>query len=213
MNLSMEPINRYFSAELQRDFSRELPRLRSELAAKPFIVHDETYGVGGETFRAFRGYRKRPSVVFREWSGAQCDNLTAAFLADRLRSRDAFEEWHGSLAVGLAVHWQRRQRRALPVAHKYKLVDLFIKWISRHSFDSKTVSRGLERYAHCALDRQTLEKLNECLSKALPVKSPSMGHIHTEETYRFCQGLIAEFTASCDGTPLLFDYFAWERGG
>jgi hypothetical protein len=40
-----------------------------------------------------------------------------------------------------------------------------------------------------------------------------MGHIANEHTYNFCQDLVAEFAASCGGTPLLFDYYAWKRGG
>ena len=75
------------------------------------------------------------------------------------------------------------------------------------------VTRGFEAHAHCALDRHTLTKLNGCLSFALPMPHASMGNILTNNTYVFCQDLISEFTRHCGGTPLLFDYFAWKRGG
>jgi hypothetical protein len=209
----MQPIDRYFGAALQRKFARAIPRLRGQLALVPFSDHDATYGVGGETFRAFRNHRARPSEVYREWAAEVSKQLTPKQLTQQLQSREAFESWHRSLVGELSSRWKSRQGRTLSIAHRYKLVDLLIKWLSAHDFGQTKIIQGFEQYAHCALDRQTLKKLNECLSLALPITSPSMGDIHTEETYLFCQDLVAGFASSCGGTPLLFDYFAWKRGG
>jgi hypothetical protein len=84
--------------------------------------------------------------------------------------------------------------------------------IPRRNFGS-AVKEGFINHAICPLDRQILARLNECLSGALPMASPSMGHIANMRTYDFCQELIADFAGSCGGTPLLFDYWAWKRGG
>lgn len=209
----MQPIANYFSATLQERFAAALPRLRRELAAKPFAEHDATFGAAGETLRAFRNHRRPPSAVFRGWATVVCRDFTAPELAQHLESQATFDAWHRTLVEDLASRWRSQQGRVLSVAHKNKLVDLLVKWLSAHDFGSTDVARGFERHAHCALDRQTLKKLNECLSLALPIRAPSMGDIHSEQTYSFCQGLVAEFAASCGGTPLLFDYFAWKRGG
>ena len=48
---------------------------------------------------------------------------------------------------------------------------------------------------------------------ALPIRKPSMGDIHSENTYAFCQTLITNFATHFGGSRLLFDYFAWRRGG
>lgn len=209
----MQPIDRYFSAALQREFEASIPTLRKRLGATPFSEHDKTFGVTGVTFRAFRNHRERPSEVYRGWAKEVCQILNHRRLGEYLQSRDAFASWHRSLVDDLSSRWKSSQGEPLSVAHRYKLVDLLIKWLSAHDFGNRKLTRGFKQHAHCALDRQTLQKLNECLSFALPIRSPSMGDIQTEQTYSFCQELVAEFAASCDGTPLLFDYFAWRRGG
>jgi len=209
----MQPIASYFSASLQCQFKAALPHLRKRLAVTPFSKRDAKFGVAGETLRVFRKCRNRPSMVYRTWAKEVCEDLDPLLLAKHLKSRAAFESWHSSLVQNLCMRWKNRQGRVLSVAHRYKLIDLLVKWLSAHDFGVPEVTQGFERYAHCALDRQTLSKLNECLSLALPLKTPFMGDIRAEQTYSFCQDLIAEFTASCGGTPLLFDYFAWRPGG
>jgi len=139
--------------------------------------------------------------------------LAPVDLAATLSTPESFQTWHDSLANSLQKHWYRHEHRRLSFAHQYKLTDLFIKWLSRHDFGSPQVSLGFEKYANCALDRQTLAKLNECLSLALPMPAPSMGHILGPTTYRFVQSAVAAFSAHCEGTPLLFDYYAWKKGG
>jgi len=209
----MQSIARYFSDALQHEFKAALPQLRRQLGATPFSNHDDTFGVGGETFRALRNHHERPSVVYRARAAEVCQDLSHRQLGEHLQSSDAFASWHRSLVDDLSSRWTSRQGKSLSVAHRYKLVDLLVKWLSAHDFADPDLAHGFERHAHCALDRQTLKKLNECLSFALPIRSPSMGDIHSEQTYLFCQELVEEFAASCDGTPLLFDYFAWRRGG
>ena len=209
----MQPIARYFAHKLKREFTRVIPKLRAELAQVPFAQHGLDYGVGGETFRAFRNWEHRPSDLYRTWAASVCAQLSPDILAEKLGSRRAFAQWHRSLVVDLQAHWFAHENHHLSFAHQYKLVDLFIKWMSRHDFGSPKIPVGFEAYAHCALDRQTLGKLNECLSLALPMPNPSMGDILADTTYFFCQDLIREFTTHCGGTPLLFDYFAWKRGG
>jgi hypothetical protein len=209
----MQPISSHFAPELQKEFTDAIPRLRKQLGSIPFAEKDYTFGVGGETLRAFRNLSNRPSDLYRTWAARVCDRLTPATLAKQVRTDDAFGAWHAHLVADLQEEWHSRAGARLSVAHQYKLVDLLIKWLSWYDFGDPTVTRGFEAHAHCALDRQTLTKLNECLSFALPMPYASMGNILTNNTYVFCQDLISEFTRHCGGTPLLFDYFAWRRGG
>lgn len=213
----MRPISVHFCRKHQQAFSAALPGLRRLVGTTAFDLHDQKYGAAGNTLRAYRGFSKPPSDVFRSWAeeliGHQSPSDFASELKRHLASRDAFLHWHATLAHQLQQVWCTEQKRPLDFAQQFKLVDLFIKWLSEHDFRSVLVKEGFIEHANCALDRQMLAKLNECLSGALPMPSPSMGHISNEHTYNFCQDLIADFARTCGGSPLLFDYWAWKRGG
>jgi hypothetical protein len=209
----MRPISHYFSSLLINQFGRELPTLRRAIGVKPFQDRDEQFGVAGETFRALRGLEIQPSVLYRTWAAALCNELDTLNLLENLGSRDAFLTWHSTLVNELSEHWRKHGGGELSFAHKNKLIDLLIKWLSSHDFGSVGVSTGFVAHANCALDRQTLTKLNECLSYALPMPAPSMGHISCKNTYDFCQSVILDFAGQIGGTRLLFDYFAFRRGG
>ena len=73
-------------------------------------------------------------------------------MAEHLISRAAFLAWHRSLAASLQRHWRAVEGRELSVAHKYKLIDLLVKWLSQYDFGSQRVTDGLMDYANCALD-------------------------------------------------------------
>ena len=209
----MRPISEHFCRKHQQAFSAALPGLRQLVGTKAFGLHDHQYGAAGNTLRAYRGFPKPPSGVFRAWAANLSGRLSTSDLEHQLASRDAFLHWHAALARQLQHVWRCEQGRPLNFAHQFKLVDLFIKWLSEHGFGSTLITEGFIKYGNSALDRQVLAKLNECLSGALPMPTPSMGHISNEHTYAFCQDLIAEFAGSCGGTRLLFDYYAWRRGG
>jgi len=213
----MRPISEYFSRKHQDAFSAALPGLRKLVGIEPFAKHDKKFGAAGNTLRAYRDFSKPPSVVFRKWAAEVCGHRSTSEFSSELErhlaSRAAFLRWHVTLGRGLQRVWRREEERSLKFAQQFKLIDLFIKWLSEHDFGSASVKEGFIQNANCALDRQILAKLNECLSRALPMPAPSMGHISNEHTYNFCQDLIAEFARNCGGTPLLFDYWAWKRGG
>jgi hypothetical protein len=209
----MQHLSSYFDPKYVAAFKKALPRLKKQLGRTPFENRRATYGVAGETFRAYTGWTNRPSDIYRTWAASVCETITPELLLQNLTSRDTYVSWHCALAKSLQKHWYRSERKRLSFAHLYKLVDLFIKWLSRHDFGSPEVTVGFAQYANCALDRQTLAKLNRCLSLALPMPSPSMGHILGPTTYQFSQDAIAAFSHHCEGTPLLFDFYAWKKGG
>lgn len=210
---TVRPLSEHFSPVHQRRFAAAVVRLRSQIGRKPFAQRDGTYGAAGETLRAYRNWRIPPGQVFRGWAAGICERLEGHALHRSLQSRAEFLQWHAFLAADLQAYWRSRQKGELRFAYQYKLVDLFIKWLSGHDFGDPLITQGFVEYANCALDRQVLTKLNECLSGALPMPAPSMGQIENRHTYEFCQDLVAEFSASCGATPLLFDYYAWKPGG
>lgn len=203
----------YVDRQAAESFRRAVPQLRKRVGVREWPTEDDTYGVRGNTFRGFQGWESRPSDVYRSWAQRRTKSLGEPDLLRAIQSKSGFERWHAGLVRSIQRHWAKYQGRQLGVAHKYKLVDLYVKWLSVHAIGTKRLMDALVANAHCALDRQTLSKLNICLSGALPMGRPSMGYIQSEATYQFCQDVISQFAGHCGGTPLLFDYYAWKRGG
>lgn len=209
----MHNLSDYFSQQHGEAFARALPALQQRVGCIPFGQRSEDFGVAGNTFRAYRDWPHPPSRVYREWANDVCAALNASLLGEQVATPEGFRGWHASLAKSLQVHWTNQQGNALSFAHQHKLIDLFIKWLSGYDFGCTQLTKALVSHGNCALDRQTLAKLNECLSFALPIANPSMGDIHSGKTYEFCQDLIGSFAHHYGGTRLLFDYFAWRKGG
>ena len=209
----MELLTHYFSVKLGAEFRNALPILRSKIGITPFERVGSTYGVGANTFRALTNLRRKPSTVYRSWASGIFVNLDVQVLERQLETEEGFRVWHTSLANSLQDTWQQEQYASLSFAHQHKLVDLFVKWLSSLDFNCSALSDNLVAHANCALDSQSLGKLNECLSMALPLSKPSMGDVHSSYTYSFCQSLIDRFSTHHGGSRLLFDYFAWRSGG
>lgn len=209
----MNSLSDYFSQQHGDAFARALPALQQRVGCIPFGQRGRDFGVAGNTLRAYRGWPHPPSRVYREWAENVCADLNASLLGEQVATPKGFRGWHASLAKSLQLHWENQQANALSFAHQYKLIDLFVKWLSGYDFGSNQLTKALVLHGNCPLDSKSLAKLNECLSLALPIANPSMGDIHSEKTYEFCQGLIGSFAHHYGGTRLLFEYFAWPQGG
>ncbi len=211
----MMPLKNFYDPKQVAAFTESLPRVRKDLGKIPFAKRAATYGVGANTFRAYRDWQVQPSLVYRKWASSICDSLVPNELEVAIREPEGFVRWHTALGDSLQAHWKSRQgnEKQLSFAHTYKFVDLFVKWLSSHDLGHPPLVDALVKHANCALDSQTLQKINECLSFALPISRPSMGDVHSRVTYEYCQGLIGEFASDHGGTRLMFDYFAWHQGG
>jgi hypothetical protein len=203
-------IKQYFSEECGVALKEASEKINKQIGSIPFKRRDATYGVDGSTLRAFRGWSNSPGLIYREWACGICDSLCQNGLSIQINSRADFLDWHEYLASSLQLFWQERQYGKLSTAHLYKLVDLFVKWLSRHDFNNEKLTSAFVHYGNCALDKKTLNKINECLSNVLPLVDPSMGDVGCKRSYDFCQDLIFEFAGSYGSTRLLFDYFAWQ---
>lgn len=206
-------MNQYFSQQDCADFASQLPRIRQRIGVKSFVRRDIGFGVGGNTFRAFHGVSPPPSQIYREWAAEVCARLDPQSLVQVSQSQRSFYAWHATLASSLADEWISRCGQPISLAHNYKLVDLFVKWLVQHDVGTQEAIDGLVQFGNCALDSQSLATLNRCLSYALPLDKPSMGHIRTKVTYDYCQSLVHDFAVPNGGTRLLFDFYAWKPGG
>lgn len=203
----------FFDRALQQQFKQQITTLRASLGQRSEGDWGSTFGVGGNTYRALGGYSQAPSPVYQGWAQHQLTRIDRRSLVQNAGSRSEFLAWHSSLVSSLERHWKTEMNAPLSFAHARKLVDLFVKWLSHYDFGASRATDLLVMHANCALDRQTLTKLNACLSGALPILRPSMGDVSCHNAYSFCQDAIDEFAASCGGTRLLFDCFGWRRGG
>lgn len=205
---------RHIDAKYGAEFANELPAIRRQLGATPFEQRKEGFfGVAGNTFRAFRNKDTQPSVLFAQWGSKLVSTLDAQVLSTRISTREDFLDWHEELSSSLKRLWKRYETQPLSTAHQFKLIDLFVKWLSRHRFEGTNLPQQLAAHANCAIDRQTLVALNLAYSNALPLGTPSMANVSCKAAYDFCQDAIGMFTRKYGGTRLLFDYFVWRRGG
>jgi hypothetical protein len=206
-------MKKYYNNDLGKDFSSKLDELKKRLRSQSFNPATSKYGIAGNTFRAYRNYKTPPSKVYREWA----KEVTSQLLIDRkipnLSNQNKFDKWHLELFDSINQRWNTRQNKTLSFAHTFKLLDLYLKWLSSNKECPKELSESILKFGYCALDSQILLKLNECLNGALPLKNPSMGDIINSNTYEYCQKLIKDFCEKYGGTRLLFDYYAWEKGG
>lgn len=209
----MVDLQPYMSDRWGQEFARRLPALRKQLGVQPWNLGNTNFGVSGNTFRAFRVRRYRPSDLYQDWARRQSDRLDSDALALRISTYPGFVAWHASLQSSLGRYWRKWQGEPLSAAHRRKLIDLYVKWLSRHDLGHPPLTSAFEANAHCAIDSQVLQAINICYSQALPLRNPSMSHVDAEITYQFRQELIRAFANRYGGTNLLFDYFAWAKGG
>ena len=208
----MQRLDDYFSDDYGGAFARQLPMLRKKLGVVGISNRSPGYGVAGNTFRAYRGWENHPSDIYNGWAEKITESLEPQKLARQIMSRNGFNQWHATLLASLERRWRYYEGSIPALAHRLKLVDLFIKWLSSHDFGEPKIITALERNAHCALDSQILRKMNKCYSNALPFDNPTMGSISNIRAYLLCQELIERFSIHFGGTRLLFDYFAWRKG-
>lgn len=205
-----------------KKYQKFLRDIKKETGKPDWDSRADSCGVAGNTFRAYGAYvakrgkgeeGNRPSEIYREWAEKQ-NKAISKLSPESISSQEDFDNWHQKLAKSLQNHWSKTEDGIqLSIAHKYKLVDLYIKWLTQHKLPEPELNDIFIQFAHCALDSQILAKINDHLDGLLPIAKPSMGCIATENAYAFCQAVIRDYCNAVGGTPLLFDYYAWQRGG
>ncbi|MGD7035517.1 hypothetical protein [Methylotuvimicrobium buryatense] len=201
------------SETLLAQFSKSARKTRAALGTEDITGMSPLYGVSGNTFRAYRSWSEPPGEIYKAWAKKKTDSIITATPLKEIATEPGFQCWHRGLCKSLNAKWKKDQGGKLSIAHCYKLVDLYIKWLSRYRIQNGEFASLLNKYASCALDSQTISKINACYGYCLPISKPRMGDIHNENTYHYCQYMIAAFCEAAGGTKLEFDYWAWKKGG
>lgn len=176
----------------------------------------EPYGLEKSTVRAFRvddqQWPDGPKRLFGSWVEARHDNLLKDGGA-RPKTQSDFDDWHSKFVRELAAHWKRKGGEELPIAHRYKVADLYVKCVARHADAPPDLRTSFQQFAHCPLDKKSLAVLGDALSNVLLVRGTkcSMGAIYSVESYHYHQQLVTFVASWCGITPLMFDCYAWDE--
>jgi hypothetical protein len=169
-----------------------------------------------------------PIAIYEAWAVLQLAWVTSdAALQASLSTREGFESWHADLAASLVAHWRAcvtenndRLRRhegedfipanpELNIAHRYKMVDLFVRYLRVKADTHPELARCCYEFGHIPLDRKSLAVISEAFSGIGMARDFSMGGIVSEAIYQTAQRLARAICVEAGGTPLLLDVFAW----
>lgn len=164
--------------------------------------------------------------------GAGTKDEHRALWAEMNKSQSSFDAWHAGAVKRLCEHWKQRwlkieaarlacggePRKAMTeadgsprIAHKYKLVDLFVRRLRITAPRNSDLAQAVRNYGHIPLDRKSLALIGATVGHIIYGPSSSMGDIRTEQAYRTYQRLARVICSAIGGeaTPILFDFFVW----
>lgn len=176
----------------------------------------------------FRGDRG-PIAVYESWVALQLLRATdSPTLVKSLSTREGFEAWHRELTESLVSHWRDRisehnellkeaegeeffpVNTELNIAHRYKLVDLFVRYLRVKGDEHPELAQHCYEFGHIPLDRRSLSVISAAFSGIGAGDDFRMGDIVSETMYRTYQRLALAIVELAGGTPLLLDVFALE---
>ncbi|MBC8737257.1 hypothetical protein F6X40_10600 [Paraburkholderia sp. UCT31] len=200
---------------------------------------DPTWG----PLAAFNAWAKHQVAELDLSSPATAAHASAKWKRFDIETFDDFETWHRNLAESLDGHWrdwlektraaslhpdtgwQERARAcnadgSLCVAHKYKLVDLFVRFLRLLAPAGTSFGAALVRHAHIPLDMKSIAVISATVGNLSVGGGTSMGDIKTElayQTYQRLARVICDVVAarsdnrSVAVSPIIFDVFAWHN--
>jgi hypothetical protein len=171
----------------------------------PYADGPNNWGVSGNTFRAFRNYDpvSSPSIRYDSWANTQAQDAVIQNF-----NGQNFQDLHDHLSASLVEHWSTYGEPHLNIAHKFKLVDLFILRMSWFENLAPQVRDYLRVCGNPALDGGTLKNLS-CIVPGLVIGSPTMGAIKSVFAYQALQDVIHQITLQANVSKLNFDIWCW----
>lgn len=217
----------YLDEEVLREYTAYQPKALEKWATEK---ETSTLGLDGSTARAmstgFRG-EHGPIEIYNAWARKQLRHATESpGLVAGLGTREGFEEWHRYLVSTLVTQWRDRVtvnnvklqsdegdefipvNPELSVAHRYKMVDLFVRYLRVKGNEHPELARHCFEFGHIPLDRKSLAVISAAFSGISVGKSFSMGNVATEAMYLTQQRLARAICERAGGTPLLLDVFS-----
>jgi len=201
------------NSESIKSFKSLIPQLKDKPNSGDHLGQLSFFGITGSTFRAYQNKKRPPSEVYREWARTTLNGVVETTDAEKYKNKDEFENWSLGLLRSLDSYWSEQQEEELKPAHLYKMRDLFLRFLCMHKSCPETLARSILQYGNSPLDSQSLAKLNECLKFSLPMENPSMKSVTNENSYNFCQQIIEAIAKKAGGSKLMFDFWAYKKGG
>lgn len=162
---------------------------------------NETWGVAGNTFRAFGGYRS-PSEHYRKWAVAMSEKLVKTDIMNAL----AFSDVHALIVRDIAEHWSAV--RSLELYKLYKLVDLFLFRMAKFAPLDQHKRTLIQMEGHPALDTHTFTGLARIVP-GLAIGNLTMSAVKSESQYFALQAVIRQITKLAKIPNLYFDIWCW----
>jgi len=177
-----------------------------------FDENHPTFGIEGNTFRAFRNYSLSPSKTYRNW--IKENKIIENFKNDinSIDSLSSFKSFHQKLSNNFSEYWFKKQKQELTIAQNFKLIDLFVKYMSRVKINGyKSINKNLCNFGNIPLDKFSFAAIKTNFYGIIISKNPSMGDICDIETYDFIQDQINYLMIDLKLPNLFFDYYAWNK--
>lgn len=171
--------------------------------------------------------KRGPVAIYEAWATLQLARIADdAQLVTAVSTREGFEAWHRELVDSLVAHWRSRVEENnellrhhegdeffpanpdLNIAHRYKMVDLFVRYLRVRGAAHPELARHCYAFGHIPLDLKSLAVISVAFSGIGVGNNFSMGDIISEAMYRTYQRLALAICEEAGGTPLLLDVFA-----
>jgi hypothetical protein len=201
----------YTSPPHLRKLSAALPAAKRHYRQRDPIETFKSIGASGSMFRVFRNIDK-PSVIYQKWAFDTVQGKGFARDVLSLQTQAQFEAFHSKLGRSLATYWKNETKQELLPPRLNKLLDVFVKRACELKLAESDINDQLFTYGHVPLDSLVFNALDDIFSGIFLLRGRTMGHVKTEQAYRFYQELIRNLMAELGSPPLHFEYYAWNLG-
>ena len=171
---------------------------------------DQGFGLGSNTLRAYRGFKQKPSEVYRNWAKKMVHDDEFIKRISAIQTYNDFLDIHDAIRDDLNSCWKQKQGIGLEIPYLNKMIDLFFKYLSKVSADgTDKFSVNIVYYGHTPLDKFSLMAIKDLFYGIVLSKKPSMGDVGDMQTYSFLQDQIRVLMNDANLPCLYFDYYAW----
>lgn len=203
-----------------RDDETVAAALFADPPTAPFETGGNTWGVERSTLRAYRGI-DQPGQRINDWAAGVAaewrTNGIPGVGAGPAAAAAAFEAMHAKLADQVATVLEAPE---LPVALRYKPVDLFMIRMALDPTLELAARDHLRRHLHPALDRYALGDVADPenprgLANLIPgfaFQGMSMGAVRTAAHYHALQSIVRQVTQAIGLVPFNFEVWCWPDG-
>ena len=189
---------------------KSLPSAEQHYQLRVNVASPKSIGASGSMFRVFKGIEK-PSSIYKNWGFSKIKSKNFIGTVLSIKSQKDFNIFHKKLGASLERYWLNNTFSKLTFAHKYKLVNLFIKRACELNLGNDKINEKLILFGHVPLDSLVLKTIDEMYSGIFLLAGRSMGQVN-ETAYNFYQTIIYELMSEINSVPLYFEYYAWNIG-